>query len=161
MGKHRKWQDIMVLEVQDAGEGLHHFFSRDIQWTPICAKNDSTTDLCAAIPLSRLDTFIRGESLHEEGADRPFIMGIQTSWMLDMMVRFSHDKYGYQLYSCLIFDEKQSRAPVAWDVTSRKKIKDIQVWLMELQRRAKEKRPNWTINAFIMNDASAEIHMIE
>ncbi|GLJ33093.1 hypothetical protein SUGI_0665990 [Cryptomeria japonica] len=26
-----------------------------------------------------------------QGVDRPFIMGIQTSWMLDMMVRFSHD----------------------------------------------------------------------
>ncbi|GLJ53596.1 hypothetical protein SUGI_1143370 [Cryptomeria japonica] len=41
----------MVLEVHDGGEGLHHFCSRDIQWTPICVKNDSTSDLCAAIPL--------------------------------------------------------------------------------------------------------------
>ncbi|GLJ40926.1 hypothetical protein SUGI_0846650 [Cryptomeria japonica] len=65
MGKHRKWKDIMVLEVQDGGEGLHHFYSRDIQWTPICVENDSTTDLCAAIPQDRLDAFMRGESLHE------------------------------------------------------------------------------------------------
>ncbi|GLJ45814.1 hypothetical protein SUGI_0964090 [Cryptomeria japonica] len=63
MGKHRKWKDIMVLEVQDGGEGLRHFCSRDIQWTPICAENDSTTDLCATIPLDRLDAFMRGESL--------------------------------------------------------------------------------------------------
>ncbi|GLJ05824.1 hypothetical protein SUGI_0026120 [Cryptomeria japonica] len=55
----------MVLEVQDGGEGLHHFCSRDIQWTPICVENDSTSDLCAAIPLGRLDAFVRGESLHE------------------------------------------------------------------------------------------------
>ncbi|GLJ47876.1 hypothetical protein SUGI_1011030 [Cryptomeria japonica] len=45
MGKHWKWKDIMVLEVQDGGEGLRHFCSRDIQWTPICVENDSTTDL--------------------------------------------------------------------------------------------------------------------
>ncbi|GLJ47806.1 hypothetical protein SUGI_1009700 [Cryptomeria japonica] len=66
MGKHRKWRDIMVLEVQDGGEGLRHFYSRDIQWMPICVKNDSTSDLCATIPLGRLDAFVRGESLRED-----------------------------------------------------------------------------------------------
>ncbi|GLJ21542.1 hypothetical protein SUGI_0399080 [Cryptomeria japonica] len=100
-------------------------------------------------------------------------MGIQMSWMLDMMVQFLHDsiismdltfatnKYRYQLYSCLIFDEQQSRVPIAWAMTSKNKIKDIQVWLMELRRRGKEKRPNWRINAFITDDASAEIQVIE
>ncbi|GLJ30567.1 hypothetical protein SUGI_0605210 [Cryptomeria japonica] len=72
MGKNRKWQDIMVLEVQDGGEGLHHFCSGDIQWTPICVENDSTTDLCAAIPLGRLDAFMRGESLRE-GVETQFL----------------------------------------------------------------------------------------
>ncbi|GLJ17666.1 hypothetical protein SUGI_0307920 [Cryptomeria japonica] len=56
----------MVLDVQDVGEGLRHFSSRDIQWMPICVENDSTTDLCATIQLDRLDAFIRGESLREE-----------------------------------------------------------------------------------------------
>ncbi|GLJ19722.1 hypothetical protein SUGI_0357250 [Cryptomeria japonica] len=64
MGKHQKWRDIMVLEVQDGGEGLHHFCSRDIQWMLICVKNDSTSDLCVEIPLGRLDAFMRGESLY-------------------------------------------------------------------------------------------------
>ncbi|GLJ31992.1 hypothetical protein SUGI_0644180 [Cryptomeria japonica] len=40
---------------------------------PICVENDSTTDLCASIPLSRLDAFIRGESLHE---------GVETQFLL-------------------------------------------------------------------------------
>ncbi|GLJ26768.1 hypothetical protein SUGI_0521860 [Cryptomeria japonica] len=108
-----------------------------------------------------------------QGTDRPFIMGIQTSWMLDMMVRFSHDsfismdstfatnKYRYQLYLCLVFDKQQSGVPIAWAVTLRNKIEDIKVWLMELRRQGKEKRPNWRINAFIMDDASAEIQEIE
>ncbi|GLJ46690.1 hypothetical protein SUGI_0984280 [Cryptomeria japonica] len=247
MGKHRKWQEIMVLEVQDAGEGLHHLSSMDVQWTPICVDNNSTTDLCVAIPLGRLDAFIKGESLCEgvetkflrkrqsehdsfvhnthttkmpdvailvlkqplhvdkngeachgmddtsselrsqfapnlsdeckayierlllmdvsidaimdrhlddlifhdmlkkrdsfvtrkdvinatmrpEGADRPFIMGIQMSWMLDMMVQFSHDSI------------------ISMDSTFATN---------KYRRRAKEKRPDWRINAFIMDDASA------
>ncbi|GLJ36543.1 hypothetical protein SUGI_0734370, partial [Cryptomeria japonica] len=225
MGKNWKWKEIMVLEVQDGGEGLRHFCSRDIQWTPICVKNDSTIGLCATIPLDRLDAFMRGnrcakvlkpnssesgidvinavtrvcsiqsrKHVHDatsilewkkqdeanffffqqpQGADRPFVMGIQTTWMLDMMVQFSHDsiismdstfaknKYGYQLYSCLVFDEQQLGVPVAWAMTSRNKIEDIQVWLMELRRRGKEKRPDWRINAFIMDDASAEIQAIQ
>ncbi|GLJ19759.1 hypothetical protein SUGI_0357930 [Cryptomeria japonica] len=55
----------------------------------------------------------------------------------------------------------QAGVPVAWAVTSRNKIEDIHVWLMELRRRAKEKRPDWRINAFITDDASVEIHAIE
>ncbi|GLJ05775.1 hypothetical protein SUGI_0024950 [Cryptomeria japonica] len=65
MGKHRKCKDIMVLEVQDGGDGLRHFCSRDIQWMPICVENDSTIDLCATIPLDRFDAFMKGESLRE------------------------------------------------------------------------------------------------
>ncbi|GLJ11123.1 hypothetical protein SUGI_0143770 [Cryptomeria japonica] len=77
MGKHWKWRDIMVLEVQDGGEGLHHLCSRDIQWMPICVKNDSTSDLCAAIPLGRLDAFVRGESLRE-GVETQFLQKRHT-----------------------------------------------------------------------------------
>ncbi|GLJ11906.1 hypothetical protein SUGI_0179820 [Cryptomeria japonica] len=106
--------------------------------------------------LKKRDSFVTRKDIINapQGADKPFIMGIQTAWMLDMMVRFLHDsiismdltfatnKYGYQLYSCLVFDEQQSGVPVAWVVTSRNKIEDIQVWLMELRRRGKEKRPD-------------------
>ncbi|GLJ36926.1 hypothetical protein SUGI_0746530 [Cryptomeria japonica] len=74
---------------------------------------------------------------------------------------FATNKYGYQLYSLLVFDEQQSGVPIAWTVTSRNKIEDIEVWLVELQRRAKEKRPDWSINAFIIDDASAEIQAIQ
>ncbi|GLJ37851.1 hypothetical protein SUGI_0770050 [Cryptomeria japonica] len=74
---------------------------------------------------------------------------------------FATNKYGYQLYLCLVFDEQQSGVPVAWAMTSRNKIEDIQVWLMELRRQGKEKRPDWRINAFITNDASPEIQAIE
>ncbi|GLJ34422.1 hypothetical protein SUGI_0692150 [Cryptomeria japonica] len=185
MGKHRKWWDIMVLEVQDGGEGLRHLCSRDIQWMPICVKNDSMSDLCAAISLGRLDAFVRGESLCKDVAILIFKQPLHVDkngeachgvddTSNELRSQFAPNLsdeckayierlllMDYQLYSCLIFDEQQSRVPVAWAVTSRNKIEDIQVWLMELWRRGKEKRPDWRINAFITDDVSAEIQAIE
>ncbi|GLJ40179.1 hypothetical protein SUGI_0824090 [Cryptomeria japonica] len=230
MGKHRKWKDTMVLEVQDGGEGLHHFCSRDIQWMPICVENDSTTDLCAAIPLDRLDAFMRGESLHEDnngeachGVDdtnnelrsqfapnlcdeckayieRLLLMDVSIDAIVDrhlddpifhdmlkkrdsFMMRKDvinattrvrsirsrkhvHDatsilEWKKQDQANFFFFQQPQGVLVAWALTSRNKIKDIQVWLMELWRRGKEKRPNWRINAFIMDDASAKIQAIQ
>ncbi|GLJ53155.1 hypothetical protein SUGI_1132770 [Cryptomeria japonica] len=96
-----------------------------------------------------------------QGVDRPSIMGIQMAWMLDMMVRFSHDSIISMDSTFTTNKYEQSRVPVAWVVTSRNKIEDIQVWLMELRRRGKEKRPDWRINSFIMDDASTKIQAIE
>ncbi|GLJ05551.1 hypothetical protein SUGI_0020020 [Cryptomeria japonica] len=77
------------------------------------------------------------------------------------MVRFSHDSI-ISMYSTFTTNKYgQLGVPVAWAMTSRNKIEDIQVWLMELRRRGKEKRPDWRINAFITDDASAEIQAIE
>ncbi|GLJ31991.1 hypothetical protein SUGI_0644170 [Cryptomeria japonica] len=87
-------------------------------------------------------------------------MGIQTSWMLDMMARFLHDSIISMDSTFATNKYRQLGVPVAWVVTSRNKIEDIQVWLMELRRRGKEKRPNWRINAFIMDDVSIEIQAI-
>ncbi|GLJ32386.1 hypothetical protein SUGI_0651760 [Cryptomeria japonica] len=88
-------------------------------------------------------------------------MGIQTSWMLDMIVRFSHDSIISMDSTFATNKYGQLGVPVTWVVTSRNKIEDIQVWLMELRRQGKEKKPNWRINAFIIDDVSAEIHAIE
>ncbi|GLJ13921.1 hypothetical protein SUGI_0222420 [Cryptomeria japonica] len=88
-------------------------------------------------------------------------MGVQTAWMLDMMVQFLPDSIISMDSTFATNKYRQSGVPVAWVVTSRNKIEDIQVWLMELQRRGKEKRPDWRINAFITDDASAEIQAIE
>ncbi|GLJ43563.1 hypothetical protein SUGI_0906360 [Cryptomeria japonica] len=97
MGKHRKWKDIMVLEVQDGGEGLRHFCSTDIQWMPICVKNDSKIDLCVAILLDRLDAFMRGEFLRE---------GVETQFLRkwhgehDSALHNTHTTKMYSRYWC-------------------------------------------------------------
>ncbi|GLJ41002.1 hypothetical protein SUGI_0848890 [Cryptomeria japonica] len=98
MGKHRKWRDIMVLEVQDGGEGLHHFCSRDIQWMPIYVKNDSMTDLCVAIPLGRLDAFMRGESLRE-GVETQFLRKWHTEHDSSLHNRALHKMHTTKMYS--------------------------------------------------------------
>ncbi|GLJ51667.1 hypothetical protein SUGI_1097960 [Cryptomeria japonica] len=97
-----------------------------------------------------------------QGPDTPFIMGIQTYWILDMMVRFSHDLV-ILMDSTFATNKyrQQAGVPIAWAMTLRNNIEDIQVWLTEFWRRAKEKRSDWRINAFITDDASAEIHAIE
>ncbi|GLJ38203.1 hypothetical protein SUGI_0777690 [Cryptomeria japonica] len=97
MGKHWKRKDIMVLEVQDGGEGLCHFCLRDIQWTPICVENDSTTDLCAAIPLDRLDAFMRGELLRE-GVETQFLQKQHSEH--DSALHNTHTTKMYSGYWC-------------------------------------------------------------
>ncbi|GLJ58477.1 hypothetical protein SUGI_1452340 [Cryptomeria japonica] len=102
----------------------------------------------------------------------PFIIGIQTPWMREMMVKHSHNsiiamdstfstnKYGYQLYSLLVFDEQEAGVPVAWAISSRNKVEDINEWLMEVYKRGKQDKEDWHVNAFMTDDASAEIEAI-
>ncbi|GLJ18525.1 hypothetical protein SUGI_0329350 [Cryptomeria japonica] len=102
----------------------------------------------------------------------PFIIRIQTPWMREMMVKHSHNsiiamdstfstnKYGYQLYSLLVFDEQEAGVPVAWAISSRNKVEDINEWLMEVYKRGKQDKEDWHVNAFMTDDASAEIEAI-
>eukprot|EP00253_Pinus_taeda_P028427 PITA_28427 len=103
------------------------------------------------------------------GVEVPFIIGIQTKWMLETMVKLSHNsliamdstfntnKYGYQLYTLVAFDEQQSGVPVAWVVASRNTSDDISIWLEQFMRKCFQTRPDWKVNAFMVDDALAEI----
>ncbi|GLJ37316.1 hypothetical protein SUGI_0756990 [Cryptomeria japonica] len=102
----------------------------------------------------------------------PFIIGIQTSWMQEMMVKHSHNsiiamdstfttnKYGYQLYTLLIFDEQEVGVPIAWAISSRNKVDDLNEWLAEVYKRGKKCKEDWHVNAFMTDDTSAEIEAI-
>lgn len=107
-----------------------------------------------------------------EAEDMPFIIGIQTEWMLDKMVEHSHNsfiamdstfrtnKYGYQLYTLLVFDTQQNALPVAWVVSSHNRLSDISQWLSTLMDRGRQVQPTWTINAFMTDDALVGIDAI-
>jgi len=55
------------------------------------------------------------------------------------------------------FDEQQSGVHVAWVVASRNTSDDIAIWLEHLMRKCFQTRPDWKVNAFMVDDALAEI----
>ena len=63
----------------------------------------------------------------------------------------------YQLYTLVPFDEQQSGVPVAWVVASRNTSEDIAVWLDHLMHRCHQIRIDWKVNAFMVDDALAQI----
>lgn len=66
----------------------------------------------------------------------------------------------YQLYTLLIFDKQQSGVPIAWVVSSRNRSSDISLWLSKLMDRGRQLKLEWTVNAFMTDDALAEINAI-
>ncbi|GLJ40912.1 hypothetical protein SUGI_0846320 [Cryptomeria japonica] len=103
----------------------------------------------------------------------PFIIGIQTPWMREMMVKHSHNsiiamdstfstnKYGVSRTILIVFvDLNLAGVPVAWAISSRNKVEDINEWLMEVYKRGKQDKEDWHVNAFMTDDASAEIEAI-
>eukprot|EP01018_Ginkgo_biloba_P003130 Gb_12399 [translate_table: standard] len=101
-----------------------------------------------------------------------FIIGLQTPWMRKMTVKFSHNsliamdstfstnKYGYQLYTLMVFDKQQNGLPIAWVISSPDKVSDIKIWLSALIEEGVKERENWKVNAFMTDDALAEIEAL-
>eukprot|EP01018_Ginkgo_biloba_P007421 Gb_19559 [translate_table: standard] len=68
---------------------------------------------------------------------KAFIIGLQTPYIYKMMVEFSHNsliamdstfntnKYGYQLYTLMVFDKQQNGLPIAWVISSHDRTSDI------------------------------------
>ncbi|GLJ49541.1 hypothetical protein SUGI_1050590 [Cryptomeria japonica] len=63
----------------------------------VCVDNDSTTDLCATIPLDRLDAFMRGESLRE-GVETQFLRKRHSEH--DSALHNTHTTKMYSRYWC-------------------------------------------------------------
>lgn len=57
----------------------------------------------------------------------------------------------------MVFDAQQSGVPVAWVLASRNTSADISLWLEQLMVRCYNIRPDWKVNAFMVDDALAEI----
>lgn len=62
---------------------------------------------------------------------------------------FNTNKYGYQLYMLVVL--------VTWVVMSCSASQDIALWLDHLLHRCYQLRPDWKVNAFMVDDALAEI----
>ncbi|CAA6668854.1 unnamed protein product [Spirodela intermedia] len=102
----------------------------------------------------------------------PFILGIQTEWQLQQMVRFGHqsllasdssfgvNKLKYPLYTLLAFDSRQHALPVAWVITRTTGKQDVSKWMKVLADRVRATDSGWRINGFIIDDAALEVDPI-
>lgn len=102
----------------------------------------------------------------------PFILGIQTEWQLQQMIRFGHrsliaadstfgiKKLKYPLCTLLVFDSRQHALPVAWIITRSIAKLDVSKWMKALLDRAIAVDPGWKVNGFLIDDAAAEIDPI-
>ncbi|XP_058070345.1 uncharacterized protein LOC131219297 [Magnolia sinica] len=101
-----------------------------------------------------------------------FILGIQTEWQLQQMVRFGHHsliaadstfgikKLKYPLYSLLAFDSRQHALPVAWVITRSFAKQDVCKWTKALADRIHAVDPVWRVSGFLIDDAAVEVDPI-
>jgi len=93
-----------------------------------------------------------------------FILGIQTEWQCQQMMRFghqsllaSHSSFGYPLHTLLVFDSMQHALPVAWIITRSVTKKDTLKWMRALTDRIHSIDSTWRISGFIIDDPATEL----
>ncbi|KAK9089942.1 hypothetical protein Scep_029024 [Stephania cephalantha] len=101
-----------------------------------------------------------------------FILGIQTEWQLQQMIRFGHQslmaidstfgikKLKYPLCTLLVFDSRQHALPVAWIITRSFAKQDMSKWMKALVDKAHALDPTWKTSGFLVDDAAAEVDPI-
>ncbi|KAJ4715336.1 SWIM zinc finger family protein [Melia azedarach] len=102
----------------------------------------------------------------------PFILGIQTEWQLQQLIRFGHGsliaadstfgikRLKYPLCTLLAFDSRQHALPIAWVITRSSAKPDVAKWMKALLDRARGIEPGWKISGFLIDDAATEIDPI-
>ncbi|XP_023543629.1 uncharacterized protein LOC111803459 [Cucurbita pepo subsp. pepo] len=100
--------------------------------------------------------------------ENPFILGIQTEWQLQQMIRFGHrsliaadstfgiKRLKYPLCTLLVFDSRQHALPVAWVITRSFAKSDVSKWMKALLDRAHSVEPGWKVSGFLIDDAATE-----
>ncbi|XP_057515896.1 uncharacterized protein LOC130797335 [Amaranthus tricolor] len=104
--------------------------------------------------------------------DDPFILGIQTEWQMQQMIRFGHHniiaadstfglkKLRYPLCTLLVFDSRRHALPVAWIITPSFAKPDISKWMKALVSRIRAVDTGWKASGFVIDDAAAELEPI-
>ncbi|KAI6680081.1 hypothetical protein NL676_033962 [Syzygium grande] len=102
----------------------------------------------------------------------PFIMGIQTNWQLEQMLRhgqngsiamhssFGRNKLKYPLCTLLAFDTSHNAIPVAWIISSSLICQGIHKWIGPLAKRIYTKDPTWQLSSFLVDDCSFKVSLI-
>ncbi|CAI9112760.1 OLC1v1013251C1 [Oldenlandia corymbosa var. corymbosa] len=99
----------------------------------------------------------------------PFILGIQTEWQLQQMIRFGHcsimamdstfgiKKLKYPLCTLLVFDSRQHALPIAWIITRSVSPTDVAKWSKALMDRVRAVDIGWKVNGFLVDSAALEV----
>ncbi|XP_010249825.1 PREDICTED: uncharacterized protein LOC104592258 isoform X2 [Nelumbo nucifera] len=82
-----------------------------------------------------------------------FILGIQTEWQLQQMLRYGHDS-SVASHSNFGLKKLRNAIPVAWVITSNSDGQDVHKWMGSLVERIRAKDPRWRPNAFLLDDPS-------
>ncbi|KAG8375530.1 hypothetical protein BUALT_Bualt10G0109300 [Buddleja alternifolia] len=108
----------------------------------------------------------------ESSGSEPFVIGIQTDWQLQQMLRYGHSGYiashsasaskklKYTICSLLVFDSSQNAIPVVWIITSSSHCQNIRKWMSSLIKRIRGKDTRWRPNAFLVDDPLFEASVI-
>eukprot|EP01018_Ginkgo_biloba_P012381 Gb_26306 [translate_table: standard] len=80
--------------------------------------------------------------------------------LISMDATFSTNKYGYQLYTLMVFDKFQNGVPIAWVVSSRDTTSDIEEWVQAIFDAGVKERQVWKVFAFMTDDVVAEIQAL-
>ncbi|KAG8049461.1 hypothetical protein GUJ93_ZPchr0009g1575 [Zizania palustris] len=101
-----------------------------------------------------------------------FVIGIQTEWQLQQMIRFGHQsllashcsfgvsKLKYPLHTLLVFDSRQQALPVAWIITRSVTKQDTLRWMKALTERIYSVDSTWRIGGFVIDDPASELDPI-
>ncbi|KAF9608541.1 hypothetical protein IFM89_009907 [Coptis chinensis] len=111
------------------------------------------------------DIFFREDYSDSE----PFILGIQTEWQLQQMIkfgdnslmaydsRFGTNKLKHPVHSLLVFDSDKKAIPIAWIIAPRSASGDAYKWIRALHRRVRSKTSTWKLAGFIVDDPLADV----
>ncbi|GLU04149.1 hypothetical protein SLE2022_213110 [Rubroshorea leprosula] len=99
----------------------------------------------------------------------PFILGIQTEWQLQQMIRFGNrsliafdsrfgtNKMKYPVQSLLVFNSDKKAIPVAWIIAPAFASGDSHSWMRALYNRVRTKDPTWKLAGFIVDDPLTDV----
>ncbi|XP_011622982.2 uncharacterized protein LOC18422177 isoform X1 [Amborella trichopoda] len=94
-----------------------------------------------------------------------FILGLQTHWQLEQLVRFGNRSElfldstcdltcsKYFVYTVLAFDSQQTGIPVAWVIVEEVTQEVMFTWLTALKKRILEKDATWSVASFLIDES--------
>lgn len=108
----------------------------------------------------------------ENLGSQSFVIGLQTDWQLQQMLRYGHNGYiathssfglkklKYPLCSLPVFGSSHNVIPVAWVIASSYDGQNAHKWIGALVGRIRTRDPRWRPNAFLVDDPTFDISVI-